>query len=177
LTHVSNTPRSTTTSEPQSSRRELAEDDWLDGTEVAQPRKLSGFDHGLLAALVSALAYGVLVYPIGLTWGLVAAGVAGGWLIGRAVSHGAWKHASPRRERSVTYIAVFLAIAVWPVGMFISYLISQLLIEGATQPLLERVTAEGFGNYLTGIYGVYHLLSVVGLAIMAWRTTRPAVQR
>jgi hypothetical protein len=135
-------------------------------------RALKAFDWGLLAMLAVAVAYGLLLYPIGLTWGLIAVGVGGGWLIGRAVRHGAWRGLPHPRNWSLRILAVVLALVAWLIGMFVSYVMSQLLLAGAAQPLLERISPAGFSEYTAQIYDIFHGIAMGALAIMAWRTTR-----
>jgi hypothetical protein len=135
-------------------------------------RALKAFDWGLLAMLGVAAAYGVLVYPVGLEWGLIAVGIGGGWLIGRAINHGAWHGLPHRRNWSLKILAVVLALVAWLLGMFISYALGQLLLEGATQPLLERISPAGFSQYMAQVYAIHHGIAMAALAIMAWRTAR-----
>jgi hypothetical protein len=133
-------------------------------------RAVSGFDWGLAAMLVVAVLYGFLLYPIGLTWGLIAIGIGGGWIIGKAVSHGAWRGLPHPRNWSLRILAVVLSLVGWVLGMFVSYVMSQVLLEGAALPLLERLSGIGFSEYMTQTYDVFHGIAMGALAIMAWRT-------
>lgn len=135
-------------------------------------RALSGFDWGLVAMLAVAGLYGFLLYPVGLTWGLIAVGIGGGWIIGKAVSHGAWRGLPHPRNWSLRIMAVALALVAWVLGMAVSYVMSQVLLADATLPLLERISAIGFSEYMTQTYDVFHGLAMGALAIMAWRTAR-----
>ncbi|HVM29262.1 MAG TPA: hypothetical protein VM305_00625 [Candidatus Limnocylindrales bacterium] len=135
-------------------------------------RALKAFDWGLLAMLGVGFAYGVLTYPVELEWGLIAVAIGGGWIIGRAINHGAWQGRPHPRNWSLRILAVVLAIVAWLVGMFVSYVFGQLLLEGATQPLLERISPAGFSEYMAQVYAIHHGIAMAALAIMAWRTTR-----
>jgi hypothetical protein len=149
-----------------------ADDDASQFVTLDRHRALKAFDWGVVATLGVALLYGLLLYPVGLTWGLAAVGFGGGWLIGRAINHGAWRGLPHPRGWSLRILAVVLALFAWFIGMFISYAASQVLLAGATRPLLERISMAGFGDYMTQTYDIFHGLAMAALAIMAWRTTR-----
>jgi hypothetical protein len=144
--------------------------------EADQPRRLDrhgaigAFDWGVLATAGVALAYGILTYPIGLTWGLIAAGVVGGWVIGRAVARGAWggsdaePHAPDRRVRAW---AAALGLLAWVGGLLVAYAASGLLFPEAHIPLTERIS---FLDYLVETYSFQHSASALALALIAWRS-------
>ncbi|HEY7598760.1 MAG TPA: hypothetical protein VH741_02445, partial [Candidatus Limnocylindrales bacterium] len=54
---------------------------------------LRGFDYGLLAMLGVAGIYGLGWSILALSWGLIAVGLGGGWLIGVAVREGVGRSA------------------------------------------------------------------------------------
>lgn len=139
---------------------------------LTRPRALHAFDWGALAAVGVAVGYGLLLFPVELTWGLIAVALGGGWLIGRAVSHGAWRAAAHPLTRRLQLLAVLLAVLAWFGGFFVAYLMGQLLLPEASEGLSERISAPRFSEYLAGTYNFLHLLALAALAIMAWRSAR-----
>ena len=143
--------------------------------EAPSPRPLDrrgavgAFDWGLAAAAGVSLVYGVLDYPVGLTWGLIAVGVVGGWIIGAAVARGAWRREPHLPDRRLRLWAAALGLISWLGGMFVAYVASGLLFPAANTPLTERIT---FGDYIAGTYDIAHGAAAVVMVIVSWRSAR-----
>jgi hypothetical protein len=145
------------------------------GLPADRPDALRGFDLGLLAALGFALAYALLAYPIGLTFGLVAVGFIGGIVVGAAVTRGAWSNRPHLTLRRLQLMAALIGIGGWMVGLFGSYVISQALLPQASTGLLERLSFADFSAYFAGLdelVRLSHAGAVAAAAFMAWRGAR-----
>jgi hypothetical protein len=140
-----------------------------------KPNMLHAFDLALLAGIGFAIVYGVASEPIRLSFGLIAVALIGGVVIGGAVSRGAWagkKHVTLRR---LQVLATLIALGSWVVGLFVAYVMSQLLFPQATTPLLERISFSGFNDYFVGLFDSVrfaHAASVAAAVFMAWRGAR-----
>ncbi len=140
-----------------------------------RPQLLHAFDLGLLASVAVAVVYGVLVDPIGLTWGLIAVGFIGGMFIGAATGKGAWRGRSHPPSRRVQLMAGVLAIGAWFFAVAVAYLFGQVFYQQAGTGLLERVSVDGLAEYFGGLYqaaGISHAAALSALAFMAWRGAR-----
>ena len=140
-----------------------------------KPNMMRGFDLGLLAGVAFALVYGLASEPVRLSLGLVAVGFIGGILIGGAVSRGAWDGRPHVTVRRLQAIAVLVALGSWLVGLFVAYVMTQLLFPQATTPLLERLSFGGFNDYFVGLFDQVrfaHAAAVAAAAFMAWRGAR-----
>jgi len=109
---------------------------------------LRGFDYGLAAMLGIAIVYGVAWSVVALTWGLIAIGVGGGWLVGVAVREGATRgrRAEAARNgadtideedrpvaaptRGLSTLGALLGAGAWVAGSYVAFAIIQL-IEGS----------------------------------------------
>jgi hypothetical protein len=142
---------------------------------VEKPNLLHGVDLGLLAGLGFAIIYGVASEPIRLSFGLVAIGLIGGVFVGGAVTRGAWAGKPHVTIRRLQLMAALIAIGGWFVGLFIAYVMTQLLFPQATTPLLERISFGGLNDYFVGLFDSVrfaHAASVAAAAFMAWRGAR-----
>lgn len=125
---------------------------------------LRRFDYGLVTTLGVALLYGLLYGLVQLSWGLVAVGLFGGWLIGVAIRRGvatallrqysdesAPEGGSVRRPwpRGTTTMGVLFGLLAWFVGNYVAFALIQL-IEGAGPPL-ERLTPGNFAAFMSAI--------------------------
>lgn len=140
-----------------------------------QPNILHGFDIGLLAGIGFAIAYGLLAYPVGLTFGLIAIGFLGGIVIGGAVTRGAWAGRPHVTVRRLQVTAALIGIGAWMVGLFLSYVMSQALIPQASTGLLERLSFAGFSDYFAALDELLrfsHAGALAAVAFMAWRGAR-----
>lgn len=138
---------------------------------VNRQRALHAFDFGALAALGVSVVYGLL-WAIELHLGLIAVAVMGGWVIGGAVSHGAWRGALHMPSRRLRLLAAVLGAVAWLGGAFVSYFVNQLVLPQAQTPLLERLSFGGFAEYLTGVYDIVHGIALATLAFFSWRSAR-----
>ncbi len=130
---------------------------------------------GLLAAVGFAVIYGLASEPIRLSFGLVAVGFVGGVVIAGAIGRGAWAARPHVADRRLQVTASAMAIGAVLAGIFIAYVISQLLFPQATTPLVERISFDGFSNYFSGLFDsvrLAHAASVAAAAFMAWRGAR-----
>ena len=142
---------------------------------AGRPNFLHGFDLGLLAGIGFAIAYGLLAYPIGLTFGLIAVGFIGGIVIGGAVSRGAWTGRPHITVRRLQLMSGLVAIGAWIVGLFVSYVMSQALLPEATSGLLERISLAQFNDYFAALgefIRLSHAGALAAAAFMAWRGAR-----
>jgi hypothetical protein len=130
---------------------------------------IGAFDWGVAAAAGVSLVYGILDYPVGLTWGLIAVGVVGGWVIGAAVARGAWRGEPHLPDRRLRLWAAALGLISWLGGMFVAYVASGLLFPAANTPLTERIT---FGDYIAGTYDIAHGAATVVMVVVSWRSAR-----
>lgn len=140
-----------------------------------QPNTLYALGLGLLAGLVTAIAYGFCDEGLGLTWGLAAVGFIGGVFIGAAVARGAWANHPHPNIRQLQLMAALIGVGAWIVGLLLAYVISQVLIPQASTPVLERLSLGGFVDYFAGLFDfvhVIHAVSVAAMALMAWRGAR-----
>ncbi len=129
---------------------------------------------GVLAALVVMLVYGFLSEPIELILGLLAAAFFGGWLIGNAVSYGAWSGQPHDPYRPYQWTALALTVGAWLGALILAFAVSQAFIKDSSFTLLDRLTADGFFTYLSGLefVPVIHVISLALMAFMAWRGAR-----
>ena len=130
---------------------------------------------GLLAGVGFALLYSVGAEVVGLNWGLIVVALFGGWVIGGAVSYGAWAGQQHRRVRRLQTAALVIGCGSWLLALVLGYLISQALIPQAATPLLDRLSPSGFIDYFGGLFDYVRLIHLLGLALltfMAWRSAR-----
>lgn len=150
----------------------VAEPDEREYAYLTRHRLLHAFDWGALAMIGVSIGYGLLLFPVELSWGLIAVAIAGGWLIGSAVRHGAWRDALHGPARSLQLLAVLLAVVAWFGAFFVAYVAGQLLLPEPAAPLAERLSPAGFAEYLAGTYEFLHAIALAALAFMAWRSAR-----
>jgi hypothetical protein len=135
-------------------------------------RALHAFDWGALAAIAVAVVYGLLWAVLDLHLGLIAVGVMGGWLIGGAASHGAWRGALHMPSRWLRLLAAVLGVVAWFGGAAVSYVASQAFFPDPATPLAERLSFAGFADYVTGVYDLVHAAAAAALAFFSWRSAR-----
>jgi hypothetical protein len=135
-------------------------------------RAVHAFDWGLLAALGVALAYGLLWELVELNFGLIAVAVMGGWLIGAAVTRGAWKRSLHIPDRRLRIMGALLGAGSWLVGAFVAYLVSQVRFPNPSTSLLERLSFQGLSDYLTGVVDVVDGIAFLALVFVAWRSVK-----
>jgi hypothetical protein len=129
---------------------------------------------GVLAALAVALVYGFVSEPLELVPSLLAIAFFGGWLIGHAVSHGAWSNREHDADQRMQWTALALTLLAWIGALVLAFTVSQTLIPDSSLPLSTRLTVDNFFGYLGGLefVPVIHLVSLTLMAFMAWRGAR-----
>jgi hypothetical protein len=135
-------------------------------------RAIHAFDWGALAAIVFAVIYGLLWAVLDLHLGLIAVAVMGGWLIGGAVSHGAWRGALHIPSNRLRLLGGVLGGLAWLGGTAVSYLVSQALIQSPATTFAERVSFAGFAEYLLGVSDLVQGIAAVTLVFFSWRSAR-----
>jgi hypothetical protein len=135
-------------------------------------RALAAFDLGALAAIALAVVYGVLWTVFELELGLVAVAVMGGWLVGGAVSRGAWRGEQHLPDRRLRLLAAVLGASAWLGAAAFGYVAGQVFLPQSTQPLLDRLSFAGFAEYIAGVYNLVHGIALATLAFFSWRSAR-----
>jgi len=129
---------------------------------------------GIAASAVVLLAYAVLSEPLEITLGLLVVGVVGGWLIGHAISYGAWSNRDHEPYRPLQWFALVLVVVAWVGALVLAFVISQALVPNSSVPLSDKLTVSGFFDYLFGLdfVPIVHVLALALMAFMAWRGAR-----
>jgi hypothetical protein len=141
---------------------------------------------GLGAALLVALAMGLLGGLFDLTAGLIVVGLIGGWLIGRAVAGVArggslrsWlsgaEPATGRTPGAVRLVAIGCALVAVAGGLVVLWIVSLAAVPDATTGLLDRLGAQPLGDWLDpqlGQLGPILLLTLLVTLAAAWRSSR-----
>lgn len=97
---------------------------------------LRAIGFGLLATLGMAVVYGVAWGVIALSWGLLAVGVGGGWLVGAAVREGVRRSAAEQPSDGrpsvglAPLLAAILGAGAWLIGSYIAYALVQVAEGG-----------------------------------------------
>jgi len=140
-------------------------------TARSTPRAIA---FGIVAAGIVLLAYAVLSEPLEITLGLLVVGVVGGWLIGHAISYGAWNNRDHEPYRPLQWFALALVVVAWVGGLVLAFVISQALVPNSSIPLADKLTVSGFFDYLLGLdfVPVVHVVALALMAFMAWRGAR-----
>jgi hypothetical protein len=141
---------------------------------LTRRRAMHAFDWGTAAALGIALVYGLLWGVVLLQWGLIAVGIMGGWVIGRAVRNGAWRGVEHPRTLRLQALASVLAGLAWFGAAWVAYLSSRLVLE-SERTLADRLSDLSFGQYMNQQYeagGLFHAIALAAMIIMGWRTAR-----
>ena len=140
-------------------------------TDRSTPRALA---FGIAAVVVVLLAYGLLSEPLEITLGLLVIGVVGGWLIGHAISYGAWQSRDHEPYRPLQWAALAFVAVAWVGALVLAFVISQALVPDSSVPLSDKLTVSGFFDYLFGLdfIPVVHVIALALMAFMAWRGAR-----
>jgi hypothetical protein len=141
---------------------------------LTRRRAMHAFDWGAAATLGIALVYGLLWGVVLLQWGLIAVGIMGGWVIGRAVRTGAWRGVEHPRTLRLQALASVLAGLAWFGAAWVAYLSSRLVLE-SERALADRLSDLTFGQYMNQQYeagGLFHAIALAAMIIMGWRTAR-----
>jgi hypothetical protein len=135
-------------------------------------RALAAFDLGALAAIGLAVVYGVLWTVFQLELGLIAVAVMGGWVIGGAVSRGAWQGENHLPDLRLRLLAALLGASAWLGAAAFGYIAGQIFLPQSAQPLLDRLSFAGFAEYIAGVYNLVHGIALATLAFFSWRSAR-----
>lgn len=142
------------------------------GSALSYPRlrRAAAYAVGALVgiALIWAFASGLLDVRAGL---LVLAAL-GGYVIGLSTLYGAWGERAPGRDRRVGLLAAAVAVLAWPVGTFLSYLVSLAVIQDASSSLATRLGGQPFLAWLAPQLSLLDPLSIALPVLVAWRTAR-----
>lgn len=136
------------------------------------PRLANAAAFGIAAGLPVALVYGVLADPVGLSWGLIIVGLVAGAAIGAALARGAWNGRFHLIVPRVRWLAVLISVVTWAAAVVVAYVASQVLYQGATTPLGNRLSLSGFIEYFGGATVSPNLLGLAAMAFTAWRGAR-----
>jgi hypothetical protein len=128
--------------------------------------------YSIAAAVPTALVYGILADPFGLSWGLIVVGLVGGWLIGSAIAYGAWEGQEHSTIPALRWTAAVIALGAWLAASVVAYVGSQFFYQAATTPLMDRISVSGFIDYFQGTLLSPTLLALAAMAFMAWRGAR-----
>ena len=130
--------------------------------------------YGILATTGVLLAYGLLTEPLELTLGLFVVAVVGGWLIGHALSYGAWGNAEHEPYRPLQWFALVLVSTAWVGALIFAFVISQGLVPNSSIPLADKLTVSNFFDWMLGqeFVPIVHVISLALMAFMAWRGAR-----
>lgn len=142
------------------------------GGSRVRPNLRRGAEFGAVAALAVVAAWLVLGGIFDASWGLIVAGVAGGWLIGAWTGFGAWSEGARGSHRAPGAVAVTLALFAWLGGTVAVYLWTRAILPGSTQPFGERLAAVPFPSYLAGFFGPVEVLEIAALVAVAWYEAR-----
>jgi hypothetical protein len=125
---------------------------------------------GLLAVAGVGLVYGV-GWAIGLTWGLIAVAVGGGWFIGYALRRGATGSAA----RALAPLGALLGGLAWLVGGVSAFAFVQLTTGSG--PLLDRLAPgkllDHFAAALALDPQVLQPIVLATFVIVGWFSARP----
>jgi hypothetical protein len=129
---------------------------------------------GIAATATVLLGYALLSEPLEITFGLLVAGIVGGWLIGHALSYGAWNNRDHEPYRPLQWTALILCAVAWVGALVLAFVITQALVPDSSVPLGDKLTTSNFFDYLFGLdfVPVVHVLAFALMAFMAWRGAR-----
>ena len=134
----------------------------------------TSFLYGIAAAVFVALVWLVAGGILDVSYGLVAAGVLGGWVVGTAVAPGAADAGdAPEvegRGPSRRVVAVALGLAGWLTGMFLAYAWDLATLPEAGGTLVERMAQVPFVEAVSAQYGPLAIVQGLAVGFFAWRT-------
>jgi hypothetical protein len=139
---------------------------------AGSPRLGRGLRYGLALAVGVVVVWSVAAGLLDITWGLVVVAGLGGWLIGSAVSAGAWGVGEHEPDARVRMLAAGLGVATWLLGTFGAYLVALAILPGSTAPFAERIANAPFIDALATQFSLFDVAEVALLAVIAWRSAR-----
>ncbi len=127
---------------------------------------------GVAAGLVVVVVWLALGGALGLDWGLAVVALAGGWLVGQAVSMGAWGEERHVAALSPRLLSVGLAIVTWMGAQVAVYLWTRVTLPDSTLTVGQRIAATPFTDYFGGIAGPLEVIEVLVIVGAAWFASR-----
>jgi hypothetical protein len=126
-------------------------------------------------AIVSALAVGLLGASIwailrsvlDITVGSLVIAALGGWGIGACL----------RRADGSPLVAGLLAAAAWLAGLLLAWVLAMTLLAGSTRPILDRLAATPFPDWLSPQLGIVEVGALVAGVAAALYAARPPGRR
>ena len=129
---------------------------------------LLGAGAGAGVAVAAALLRSIL----DVTTGLLAVAVAGGWLVGVAVRHGAWGGDPHRASAAPEVMGAALGAGAWIVGLVLAWVVALAILPGSERSLPDRLSAMPFLDWLGPQVGLADLLSLILAAASGWLGAR-----
>lgn len=127
---------------------------------------------GTGAALLTAVLAAAFNAGLNLLVGVAVVAALGGWLIGRAVRHGAWSGHAHVPNPAPLVLAVLLALAAWLVGEVLAYLLSLAALPGSVRTFPERIASLSFLDWLSPQFGTLEIISLFLIGGLAWFSSR-----
>jgi len=152
------------------------------GGEARPPALTRPLLYGGVAAAAVAGLWLATAGILGVTSGLLVVAIAGGYLVGLAVSAG-WsadpsvngpapgvaEGAGRPTDRRPQLLAALLGAAAWLVGTYLAYLWGLFARPASSAPFIDRVRESPFLETLAAQLSVLELLQIGILVLVAWR--------
>jgi hypothetical protein len=139
---------------------------------AAHPDMVRAAVFGAAAALLVAVLAAAFNAGLDFLVGVTVVAALGGWLIGRAVRHGAWSGRAHISSPAPLVLAVLLALAAWLVGEIGAYLLSLATLPDSVRTLPERMADLPFLDWLSPQFGPFEIVSLFLLGGLAWFSSR-----
>ncbi len=123
-------------------------------------------------AAVVALALGSLRAILDIGPGLLVVAAVGGWLLGEAVTWGAWGSSVHLPRPAVFRLAAALGAVTWLAGSVVAYLLSLALLPESSRTFAERLSDQPFPAWLAPQLSPLDVAEIVVLIVVAWRSAR-----
>lgn len=123
---------------------------------------------GIGAALLVAIAGGLLRSVLDVTVGLLALAVAGGWVVGAAVRRGAWGGLAHRASVAPEVLGLVLGAVTWVLVLVVAWVVAMAILPGSERTLLDRLAATPLLDWLAPQLGPADVLSLVLAAGLGW---------
>jgi hypothetical protein len=135
--------------------------------DATQRSMLGALALAIGAALLAALAWGLLRGILELGVGLVAVAALGGWGVGAAI----------RSANGSQFMAGAVAVAAWLLGLVATWLVSMAILHGSTRTFLERIEATPFTDWISPQFGVLEVAGLIVYVGAAAYASRPSSRR
>lgn len=130
---------------------------------------LRGLGSGLMAMIGVGVVHGV-AWWLGITFGLIVVGIAGGWLIGRALrARAAGPEAEPRR---LQLVGALLGAGAYVVGSLVAFVIVQL--SQGQGDLIGRLAPANLAAFMGSLFDLplVQAATLAAYVVVAWATAR-----